>query len=151
MRVRVQSKHFLNEALLEKIWRLSADDECFNDWLKNPVSGIGKVTVRIDYAHIWANWLDTNHGLTPVLDLEVFDQPLGWRIALIDSNDRVKAAGELVTHANHKYSLILLNGRPTVVEEDIGEEERKRVLSEARGRLDYISVRFQKLKQRRGY
>ena len=90
MRVRVQSRHLLddNNGSLEKIWRLSADDECFQDWLKNPISGLGEVVAKTNYFYIWANWYKSNHGLRPVIDPEAFGAPIDWRIIYeSDSSD----------------------------------------------------------------
>lgn len=77
MRTCVQSKHLLDEALLEKIWRLSSGDECFKDWRCRPQTDLG--VFSSDFIFFWANWLPTNKGLIPVFDLDAISKPEEWR------------------------------------------------------------------------
>ena len=59
------------------------------------------------------------------------------------------AAGESISFEGKKYALVLLNGHPMVVEEEISEEEKKKALEEARSRLDNLSAHLRKLTKRR--
>jgi len=85
MKFRVQSKHIIVEkenlvssrepfitTLLEKIWRRSDTDLCFNDWRRNPKTDLG----RIKGNFFWMNWYQTNRGLVPAIDLSVVGEPL---------------------------------------------------------------------------
>ncbi|GEM_PF-3000375 len=173
MRVRAQSKHLLdNEALLEKIWRLSADEECFNDWLKKPVSGLGEIVVKTNCFYIWANWYKTNHGLMPVLDLEVYKMPIDWRLILEDESDitvfkfetdsrSLFILSEDLSEFTHFY-LDFCDGMPVVARSELRTESAPEWLAgkiaairenkcpqAARSRLDSLAARLAQLKQRR--
>lgn len=77
MRMCMQSKHLLDEALLEKIWRLSADDESFKDWRCQSQTNLG--VFSSDSTFFWMNWFCTNKGLVPVFDLSAVGKPTEWR------------------------------------------------------------------------
>ncbi len=77
MRMCVQSKHLLDEALLEKIWRLSADDESFKDWQRQSQTDLG--VISSDLTFFWMNWFCTNKSLVPVFDLSFVGKPTEWR------------------------------------------------------------------------
>jgi hypothetical protein len=119
-------------------------------WLRwDRKSDLGQIEIRENDYYIWANWIMTNRGLVPILDLNVFGQPLGWRLTLIGEDSRICAAGESISFEGKKYTLVLLNGHPMVVEEEISEEEKKKALEEARSRLDNLSAHLRKLTKRR--
>lgn len=172
MRVRVQSKHLLDESMLEKIWRLSADEECFNDWLKKPVSGLGEVIAKINCFYIWANWLKTNRGLVPVLDLEVFGAPIDWRLILENESNitvfkfetdsrSLFILSEDLSEFTHFY-LDFCDGMPVVARSELRTESAPEWLAgkiaairerqcpqAAQSRLNDLAARLAQLKQRR--
>ena len=79
-RVQVQSKHLVSEELLVNIWRRSSaphPDDCFNDWRRKPQTDLGAFSS--DYTYFWANWVQTNRGLSPVFDPAVIGEPIEWR------------------------------------------------------------------------
>jgi len=118
-------------------------------WLRrNGKSDIGQLEIQGDNYCFWANWIETNRGLVPVLDPDVFGQPLGWRIIVFGEDGRVCAAGSPVSFGGHRYSLAFSDGQPMVVSEEMDEGEKKKTVNEARGRLNNLSARLRKLTRR---
>lgn len=116
------------------------------EWLKywlsrDRQSDFGQLEVQGGKYYFWANWLETNRGLVPVLDPEVFGQPIGWRLVINGLN---YAIGESVVHAGWRYSLVILNGQPMVIDEEITEEEKHKIFEKARALLGNLSNRLRK-------
>lgn len=57
------------------------------DWLiywlrRDRQSDLGQLEIRGNDYYFWANWLETNRGLVPVLDPDVFGAPRDWRLKI---------------------------------------------------------------------
>ena len=169
MRIRVQSRHLLDESLLVILWRKSADDESFQDWERNPKTNLG----QFDGNFFWMNWLETNRGLVSVIDLGIAGYSAerdNWRI-LIELTEKEKDSvfvfyeNESSVYAYFNNELIclrlILEKSGPQVEKTRPEEPppwlaskiaaiRKEWSPEAMsGRIDNLKTRLQQLKQRR--
>lgn len=169
MMVKVQSRHLLDESLLVIIWRLSTDEESFQDWKRNPQTKLGQID---DDFYFWMNWLETNRGLLPVISLETTGYPAkqdDWRV-LIELADKEKDFVS-VFHENNlsvyvyfnneltRFRLIYGKNEPRVektkpeeppwLTNKIAAIKEERSPEALAGRLNNLKTRLEQLKQRR--
>lgn len=179
MKVRVQSKHLLDEQLLVKIWQRSevaASDRHFplgkefGEWRSEPQTDLGSVSD--DGLYFWMNWYagiyQNDARLIPAMILE---EPEEWRIVVnLDAAEKenlvVITEDESSVYVYRfdsekltRFRLVRKDG-PRLIESRVDEipewlankiaAAKEKLDPEAlKGRLNDLSARLQQLKQRR--